>query len=69
MDQGKLTIGFILIFIGLMLALAATVPINTITNQFLLVSKRLAEYQIMVLAEIGAFIIFVIGLIIILKNK
>ncbi len=69
MDQGKLAIGFILVFIGLMLSLAATVPINTITNQFILVSKRLITYQLMVLTEVIAFIIFLIGLIIILKNK
>lgn len=69
MDQGKLTIGFILVFIGLLLSLAATVPINTITNQFILISKRLSVYQTMVLVEITAFVIFIIGLIMILKNK
>lgn len=69
MDQGKLTIGFILVFIGLLLSLAATVPINTITNQFILISKRLSVYQTMVLVEIAAFVIFIIGLIMILKNK
>lgn len=69
MDVNKLSVGFVLIFIGLLLSLAATSPINTITNQFILVSKRLTIYQTMVITEAIAFVIFVIGLIMIIKNK
>ncbi|MGB9729557.1 MAG: hypothetical protein ACP5GU_05385 [Thermoprotei archaeon] len=69
MNVNKLSIGFVLIFIGLMLSLAATSPINEITNQFILVSRRLEIYQRIVIAEIIAFVIFIVGLILIIKNK
>ncbi|MEM3832603.1 MAG: hypothetical protein QW128_03255 [Thermoprotei archaeon] len=69
MNVNKLSIGFVLLFIGLMLSLAATSSINEVTNQFILLSRRLEVYQSIVIAEAIAFVIFVIGLILIIKNK